>query len=174
MSTKSKKLNTRQEQFAHEYMVDGNGTRSATAAGYSAKTAHSMSTALLKNPKVKAYLQKLIDKRNARIDFDADTVLRELAAISTSTFKDFITSDGKLINDLSQLPDHALALVSEITETETPLGVKRTIKLHSKLTALGLAGKHVKVKAFEDDTGARDVNIIVVSGIEGTPGGGKK
>ena len=45
-------LNIRQEKFVLEYLKDGNATRAATAAGYSAKTAHVQGCNLLKHPNV--------------------------------------------------------------------------------------------------------------------------
>lgn len=51
----AKELNIRQKRFVEEYLKDGNGTEAAIAAGYSAKTAASQASRLLKDPEVQKY-----------------------------------------------------------------------------------------------------------------------
>lgn len=63
-------LNPKQLIFASEYMRTKNGRQAAIAAGYSERSADSQASRMLKNVKVKQYL----DKREANIDKD----LREM------------------------------------------------------------------------------------------------
>lgn len=52
-------LNARQKKFAELYAASGNATQAAIGAGYSVKTAPTNSDKLLKNTKVRAYLEEL-------------------------------------------------------------------------------------------------------------------
>ena len=55
-------LNQKQQIFVAEYLKDGNGTRSAIAAGYRAKTAESAASRMLRNVKVGAEIVKKREK----------------------------------------------------------------------------------------------------------------
>jgi phage terminase small subunit len=55
-----KKVAKKQKTFAREYLAGSNGTTAAIAAGYSAKTAGSEGSRLLKNPKVSELISKSI------------------------------------------------------------------------------------------------------------------
>ena len=85
---------------------------------------------------------------------------------------DFIDDEGPLVTDLSKVRPEAAAAVESCKEYVKADGsVVREIKLYNKVTALEKAGRHVKVRAFEDRPGGpADVKITVVSGIDGTPG----
>ena len=120
---------------------------------------------------VRALIDELTIARTERVDFDLDRVLLELKHLATSTMADFIDDQGRLITDLSKVPREAAAAVECCEESVRSDGsIVRKIKLYNEVTALEKAGRHVKVRAFEDRASApADVNITVVSGIEGTP-----
>lgn len=61
--------------FALEYLVDRNGTRAATAAGYGKKSAHVTASRLLRDPKIAEFIAPFI----AKLD-DAEKQREELAA----------------------------------------------------------------------------------------------
>lgn len=63
-------LNPKQLIFVQEYLRCGNGTHAAIAAGYSENSAESQASRMLKNAKVRQYL----DKKEANLDKD----LREM------------------------------------------------------------------------------------------------
>ncbi len=63
------KLTPKQEHFANEYLKALNDTQSAINAGYSSNSAHVTGSRLLRNEKVKEYLQS---KKDEIID---DTIL---------------------------------------------------------------------------------------------------
>ena len=56
------KLTPKQERFANEYMKTLNVTQSAINAGYSSNSAHVTGSRLLRNEKVKDYIQSKKDK----------------------------------------------------------------------------------------------------------------
>lgn len=63
-------LNPKQLIFIQEYLKSGNGKQAAIAAGYSENSAESQASRMLRNDKVKQYL----DKKEANLDRD----LREI------------------------------------------------------------------------------------------------
>ena len=69
-------LNDRERLFVHEYLVDLNGTKAATRAGYSEKTAASQASRLLRKAAVKAYRDALLQEK-----FDAIGVTRHSIAL---------------------------------------------------------------------------------------------
>lgn len=74
----SDKLTPKQELFCLEYMKDLNITQAATRAGYSAKTARVIGQETLLKPAVQARLDELLAERSAKVQIDAEWVLREL------------------------------------------------------------------------------------------------
>ena len=78
----SKKLkNKKEELFCQEYIKDFNGTRAATATGYSEKTAYSAANRLLKKVEVLARVKELITERAERLCLSADNVVIRLIDI---------------------------------------------------------------------------------------------
>ena len=82
MPKNTRGLSHRQELFVAQYLIDGNATRSAIAAGYSHKSAAQSGCELLKLPKIVAALEAAKTKRLDRLDITADRVLQELAAMA--------------------------------------------------------------------------------------------
>lgn len=68
----------KQERFVAEYIVDGNGTRAAIAAGYSERTAGQESYKLLKKPQIKAAITKALMAQGKRTLVTADENLKRL------------------------------------------------------------------------------------------------
>lgn len=87
MSIESK-LTTKQLIFCKEYLIDYNATRSATVAGYSEKTADSQGSRMLKNVKIKAYLDEMTTQRAERLDVTADKILIEITKVAYVDIED--------------------------------------------------------------------------------------
>ena len=51
----------KQERFAKEYKVDGNGTKAAIRAGYSQKTAYAVASENLRKPEVKSAVESELE-----------------------------------------------------------------------------------------------------------------
>lgn len=140
--------------FCKEFVVDGNGARSAKAAGFSVKTAKEQAVWLLDQPLIQAEINELNEKRSKRLEVSADRVLEELAKIAfvdaTTIFdvdeKGNFTFTGKL----SDLSPEERACIAEVTQTKTVGGGSIKVKLHDKLSALEKIGKHLKL--FTDVT----------------------
>jgi phage terminase small subunit len=78
-------LNSRQERFVAEYLIDGNATRSAIAAGYSERTAAKIGSELItQNPKVKAAIDAGKQRIAAKLELTAEKVLSDIERIANA------------------------------------------------------------------------------------------
>ena len=76
-----RRLTERQRRFCEEYLIDGNASQAAIRAGYSKRSATVVSTTLMKNPQVQAYLKELLEKLHSAKVADAQEVLEYLTSI---------------------------------------------------------------------------------------------
>ena len=149
------KLTDKQKRFVAEYLVDLNATDAAKRAGYSAKTACEQASRLLANVKVSEEIQKRQAKMQNKLEISQQRVLEELAAIAFANGTDFATINANgLINikATSQVPKEKLPAVAGIKYSANGMGVE--IKLHDKVRALELLGKHLGV--FDSGSGGSE------------------
>lgn len=161
-----KKLTPKQERFCQEYIIDLNGTQAAIRAGYSKKTAYSISEENLRKPEIKTRIEELQAELRERNKLKADDVIQELRALAFWNIKDFITTNNQ-VNDLSTMEREALKPVAgikvkkeirtigemELTEITTEL------KLTDKRAALVDLGRHLGI--FKEDNEQKVVKIKV-------------
>lgn len=144
MPVKRPKLTEQQKHFADEYLTDLNATRAYRAAYPKTKndnTAAASGAKLLRNYKVKEYIDKRIKQRMARIEVTQDRVIQELAAIAFAKDSDYVTIDRGAVQvkdtkDLTENQQRAIASVKECRD-----GIE--VKLYDKQRALELLGKHL-------------------------------
>lgn len=87
-----------QADFAEQYVLNGyNGTLAAITAGYSDKTAHVQANRLLKNAKVKAYVEALDAQKYSGFTFDLDEIKKRLEWLNNSDILDYVKFDGKKV-----------------------------------------------------------------------------
>ena len=94
------KLTVKQQKFADEYIISGNATASYKKAGYSVKSDNAAAveaSKLLRNPKVKAY----IDKRLAEIESKKIAKADEVLQTFTLILRQELTEEKVEINPLS-------------------------------------------------------------------------
>lgn len=153
-------LTPRQRRFALEYRVDGNATQAAIRAGYSARSAYSTASDLLKKPEVQALLaehqEKVLAKmaaEDAVVEAAGDAVLEELAHLAHSDLLDAFNDDGTLKHP-RDMPVGIRKSIKSIEFTELFEGasgerfvVGRTVKLSlwPKDRGLELLGKNRKL-----------------------------
>ena len=124
------KMTDRQKKFCDEYLIDLNATQAAIRAGYSEKTAYSISNELLKKPQIK------------RTEITADRVLLELARIAFVDGSAFatITACGKVkFTPTDELTNDQRAVIAGVKNGK--FGTE--IKTNDKVRALELLGKHL-------------------------------
>jgi phage terminase small subunit len=148
------KLTRRQQIFIKEYRIDGNATRSAVAAGYSAKNAESIGCKLSRNAKVRAEIDKQVAKLDQKLELNNEWVLSRLMKRADYDPRRFWNEDGSLkqITDLGD--DQAMALQGFEVEDNfehfgggqaTKIGVIKKIKMCDRDKALELLGRHLKL-----------------------------
>lgn len=87
-------LNDRQRLFCEEYANIANASRAARLAGYSEKTAGQHGHDLLKNPKIRAEIERIRQERLADLGIDPHYVLRKLKTIADGEVT-YETRDGE-------------------------------------------------------------------------------
>lgn len=124
--------------------MDLNATAAAKRAGYSEKTACEQGSRLLANVKVQEEIQKRQVKLQSKLEITQERVLSELASIAFANGSDFATINANgLINikATSQVPKEKLPAIAGIKYSANGLGVE--IKLHDKVRALEMLGRHL-------------------------------
>lgn len=141
----SLKLTPRQRLFVQEYLIDLNASQAALRAGYSINNAHKIGSQLLENPRIKQAVKLAMYEREQRTKVTQDRVIEELAKIAFINPTDVVNSyDASLHNGAAR---EDTAAISSIRVKKFPsregFGVEREIKLHDKIRALDLLGKHL-------------------------------
>lgn len=139
-------LTAKQSIFVDEYLIDGNATRAAIAAGYAEGSARVTGCRLLANPNIAKAIAKAQEARSKRTEITADKVLRELAKLGFSNMEDFASVDekGGATLNLKDISRDQFAAVTELTTDSIGEVVTRMkIKLADKRANLELLGKHL-------------------------------
>ena len=153
------KLTEKQKRFVAEYLVDLNATAAAKRAGYSEKSASRIAIELLNKTQVSEEIQKRRGELQSKLKITQETVLQELAAIAFANGTDFVTVTGAGLLDVkptSQVSKEKLPAIAGIKYSQ--LGIE--IKLHDKVRALELLGKHLGVFATGGSAAAAEENNI--------------
>lgn len=148
------RLTAKEQRFVDEYLIDGNGHRSAIAAGYSPNTALSIASENLRKPDIaRAIAERQLALRQ-KAQVRQEDVLREACRIAFSDIRQIARfgEDGMRFFDSDELSDDAARAVAEVTsKTRTISGrskgdegyveVERKVKMYDKLRALELVAK---------------------------------
>ena len=151
-STALPPLTTRQQVFVEEYLIDLNATQAAIRAGYAKKTARFIGCENLTKPNIAAAVASAMQERSARVQLEADDVLRHLKAIALSNICNYLSygPNGVVLKDSRGLTDGQSAAIEEVAETVGSKG-RRTIrfKLQDKVKAIDMAMKHLGLYAAQ-------------------------
>ena len=153
------KLTDKQKRFVDEYLVDLNATAAAKRAGYSEKTAYSMGQRLVKKVEIQAAIQKRQAKLRGKLEITQERGLEGLAAIAFANGTDFATINRNCLVRLAptaDLPEDRRKAVPSIKEGQ--YGTE--VKLHDKVKALELLGKHLGVFDSGNGPGNEQENNI--------------
>ncbi|MFA5975176.1 MAG: terminase small subunit [Elusimicrobiota bacterium] len=142
-------LKPRQRRFVAEYLQHPNATKAAMVAGYSRKTAYSQGQRLLKNVEIHKAVESALNEE----DISAQKILRGLWSIADSNISDAYNPDGSLrsIQEMPERFSRALASYTTVGLFEGAGAARRQIgrtlnlRLHDKVRALELLGKHLKL-----------------------------
>ena len=153
-------LTAKQQRFVDEYLIDLNATQAAIRAGYSERTARSISNENLTKPDIQAAIEKGMQARSGRVEITQDMVLRELAKIGFSDIRkvvrwgetqvrmldgeddgpeDMVPYHGLALIDSTEIDDNTAGAIAEVSQGKEGLKVK----LHDKKGALVDIGRHL-------------------------------
>lgn len=176
------KLTPKQKIFVDEYLVDLNATRAYKVAYPSCKkeeTINAAASRMLRNVKVKEYIDKRMKDRQERTEITQDFVLRELYAIASAKGSDFakvvqksymkpiFDKDGNKIGEeevfyrdvdlvlTDDLPEDKKKAIAAIKQTKFGIAVESC----DKVRALELLGRHLGM--FKDKVEhSGDISIV--------------
>lgn len=137
-----KKLSEQRQRFVDEYLIDLNATQAAIRAGYSVKTAQEQASRLLSNVMVQRVIKEAMAERSKRTGINQDRVLRELARIAFVNPTDVINTEDATLKKRASEDDLAAILAVKV-KTFGEDGIEREIKMHDKIKALELLGRHL-------------------------------
>jgi phage terminase small subunit len=159
-----KKLTRKQQAFADFLLTDKsqNQTKAYQHAypNSSEKAAASAAVRLLRNVKVAAYLEKMKAERSKRTNINADWLLNRLAEEAEADVADIYcenTGALKPVHDWPLIWRQGLVGGIEVLEEFEGSGADRIkigettkVKLSDRIRRLEMLGKHISVKAFEE------------------------
>lgn len=150
------KLTEKQKRFVAEYMVDLNATAAARRAGYKDPN---IGRQLITKNNVSAEIAKRREQLQSKLEITQETVLQELAAIAFANGTDFVTVTGAgllCVKPTNEVAKEKLPAIAGIKYNQ--MGIE--IKLHDKVRALELLGKHLGVFATGGGAAAQEDNNI--------------
>lgn len=135
--------------FSNEYLKDFNATRSYKVAygeHLSDNVAAASASALLRNPKVKSYIESRMLDRIERTEVTQDEVVMELANIIRANVTDVVNvRDGRIIiKDTEDLPKELTKTIKAIR----PVRGGIEVEFYDKVKSLELLGRHLGM--FDD------------------------
>jgi len=135
MANVNDSFTAKEEKFCYEYCIDLNATKAAIRAGYSGKTARSISSTLL----TKVNIQKKIKETQSDLQKAAGiSALRSILAhkqIAFSNIGHYFDADWKLKN-IETLSEDQKACIQEVKVKDTKDGKEVNFKLFSKAASL--------------------------------------
>ncbi|PRY09028.1 phage terminase small subunit [Pontibacter ummariensis] len=138
-------LTQKQQRFCLEYLKDSNAKAAAVRAGYSEKTAMEQGYQLLQKTSVQKEISRLQAIVAEETNVQVKDLVKELAKVAFTNLPDLLETGTTLkVKNLGNLTEAQRASILEIKETRGKDGsVTRTIKTHSKLTAIDMLMKNL-------------------------------
>lgn len=148
------KLTPKQMRFVDEYMIDFNATQAAIRAGYSEKTANTIGAQNLAKLSIQAEIARRQKDLQRRTEVSQERVVKELARVAFADATDYVQVEARTVekNDGTELSYQAVTLTetAELSADQRAAiaGIKQgvngvEVKLHDKIKALELLGRHI-------------------------------
>ncbi|MGG6242559.1 terminase small subunit [Nodosilinea sp. AN01ver1] len=134
-------VSDRQAQFCREYLRMNNAAGAYQSIyGCSTKAAESGASRMLRSAKVQSYLAQLRQTTSQAANVTLERTLEEIGAIAFSNITDALTwgPHGVQVKPSDTLPPEVQRAVESITDS----GGRKTVKMHSKMQALGMLAKY--------------------------------
>lgn len=158
-------LTDKERLFVEAYLETQNAAEAARRSYTFAPTTSKESVSgfaakVLKRPLVKAAVDAAIERKRRKFEIKADRVIAEAALIAFADIGEIAEWDenGVRVRPSAELTRDQRAMISEVVETTDASG-KTTVrvKLHSKLQAVELLGKNLKL------WGDASINLLVAN-----------
>lgn len=156
----------KQAKFVAEYLISGNATQAALAAGYSPKTAYKIGAENLKKPQIASLLEvkqseiaARQDERLAAMELTQARVQREIARIAFFDPRKMFHADGRP-KDVTELDDDTAACIVGLDvleewegqgEDRVLVGHVKKYKIANKNAALDQASKILGMYEKDND-----------------------
>lgn len=134
------KLTRKQEVFVYEYLKDFNAGKAAIRAGYSHED---LGRQLLMKSHIREKIEEELKKRQQEHLATVESIIKELSSVAFSDIFRLVDIDKGILRlkDKTQLKDIDTRAVASISYDGKTGTIK--IKMHDKLKALELLGKHL-------------------------------
>ncbi|MBP3410466.1 MAG: terminase small subunit [Clostridia bacterium] len=158
-------MTDRDLRFADEYFVDYDAKNAAVRAGYSEKTARNAAAWIKADDPKKPRLRALIDQKAAelsrRTGVTAERVIEELAKIAFANVEDIADPEtGKMLEGVERVDASAVAGIRVKSGEDW---VEYEVKMHDKIKALDLLGKHLGLYKEKVEVGGA-VPVVISGG----------
>lgn len=162
-------LTPKQQAFVREYLLDGNATRAAAKAGYSARTAGQIGFNLLKKVEIQEALAEARKALEAKAEVEAVRVIREQAAIAFSNIAELFDFDGDTLRlkSLSEIPEAARRAVASFKVRRHVEGQGENARV-VEVTEIHLWSKSDALDKLARILGLYDPEKAAPSGVDGT------
>ena len=161
-ATETSELNTQEETFCREYLIDCSATRAAIRAGYSKASAHSQGCRMLQRKPIRDYIAKLVKEKSTKQGLSVDLVLSRLLEIGTVDIAEAFDKKGRLKN-IHDIPEEVRRAISGVDVEQLyegsgkdrfESGVVVKLKFWDKNKALENLGRYLKL--FVDKVEIKD------------------
>lgn len=167
----------KQAKFVAEYLISGNATQAALAAGYSPKTAYKIGAENLRKPQIASLLEvkqseiaARQDERLAAMELTQARVQREIARIAFFDPRKMFHADGRP-KDVTELDDDTAACIVGLDvleewvghgEDRVLVGHVKKYKIANKNVALDQASKILGMYEKDNEQTKPNVRVVVV------------
>lgn len=157
---RKEKLTIQQQEFCVQYIIDFNAKEAVLRCGYQTKYPTDIAGELLKMPKVRAEIARLLKERRQEYPVTFERVRDEIARVA-------FANPFEVIDSLSETGKVTLKTLQDIPNRIKPAvkGVKKTkegfeLLFHDKMAALEMLAKHFGF--FEKDNEQKKVNQVSI------------
>lgn len=162
-------LPPRRRRFVEAYLLEPNAKRAAISAGLAEASAEQTGSRMLRNDQVSAALALAAGERSARVEVQADDVLRELKTFSHANPAEAFDDRGRLLH-ISKMP-HDLQLAIQSFEwggtgTSAQPGGLTKVKFWPKHRGLEMLGRHIRL--FGEEAPSSVTNVFQVNNTQMT------
>ena len=152
------------DDFCKEFILDFNAKQAAIRAGYAKPNARQQGCRLLTRVDVQDAINAELDKRDKRIVVKQDRVVYELAQLAFADLGNYIDVENGTLT-IRDLEDIDTSVLSEATHSVTDKSSVIKIKMHDRLKALELLGRHLAMFTDKTDHSNKDGSLRPVVNI---------